>query len=49
MVCSFAEQVVVPTLRPGDAVILNKLPSGKDAAMRELIENTKPKLTHLLS
>jgi hypothetical protein len=40
---------VVPTLRPGDAVILDNLPSGKDAAKRELTENTKAKLTHLPS
>jgi hypothetical protein len=40
---------VVPTLRPGDAVILDNLPSRKDAAVRELIKNANAKPTHLLS
>ena len=35
---AYAEQVLVPTLQPGDVVILDNLPAHKGAAVRETIE-----------
>ncbi len=35
---TYVEQVLVPTLRPGDIVILDNLPAHKGAAVREAIE-----------
>ena len=34
----YVEQVLVPTLSPGDVVILDDLPAHKGAAVREAIE-----------
>lgn len=35
---AYARQVLVPTLRPGDIVILDNLPAHKGAAVREVIQ-----------
>jgi len=35
---AYTEQVLVPTLRPGDVVILDNLPAHKGAAIREAVE-----------
>jgi len=35
---AYVEQVLVPTLRPGDIVVLDNLPAHKPAAIREAIE-----------
>ena len=35
---AYVEQILVPTLRPGDIVIMNNLGSHKSAAVREAIE-----------
>jgi transposase len=35
---AYAQQVLAPTLRPGDIVILDNLPTHKVAAAREAIE-----------
>ena len=35
---AYAEQVLVPTLRPGDIVVLDNLPAHKPVAIRETIE-----------
>ncbi len=35
---AYTEQVLVPTLRPGDVVILDNLPAHKGAAVREAVE-----------
>lgn len=35
---AYAEQVLVPTLSPGDVVVLDNLPAHKPAAIREAIE-----------
>jgi transposase len=44
---AYVEQVVVPTLRPGDVVILDNLPPHKSAAVRELVEATGATLRRL--
>ena len=35
---AYVEQVLVPTLRPGDVVVLDNLPAHKPVAIREAIE-----------
>ncbi|WP_027282554.1 IS630 family transposase, partial [Roseomonas gilardii] len=35
---AYAQQVLAPTLRPGDIVILDNLPAHKGAAVREAIQ-----------
>jgi len=35
---AYVEQVLVPTLRPGDVVVLDNLPAHKPGAIREVIE-----------
>jgi transposase len=35
---AYTEQVLVPTLRPGDVVILDNLPAHKRSAVREAVE-----------
>ena len=44
---AYVEQVLVPTLKPGDIVIMDNLSSHKRAAARELIENAGAKLAFL--
>ncbi len=44
---AYVEQVLVPTLQPGDTVILDNLPSHKGAAVREAIEAAGARLLFL--
>jgi len=44
---AFAEQVLVPALRPGDVVVLDNLSSHKRARTRELIEAAGDELVFL--
>ena len=44
---AYVEQVLVPTLRPGDIVILDNLPAHKGAAVREAIEAAGARLLFL--
>jgi transposase len=44
---AYVEQVLVPTLRPGDIVILDNLPAHKGAAVREEIEAAGARLLFL--
>jgi transposase len=44
---SFIEQVLLPTLRPGDVVVMDNLSSHKRARTRELIESSGASLTFL--
>jgi transposase len=44
---AYVEQVLVPTLRPGDIVILDNLPAHKNAAARRAIEAAGAKLLFL--
>ena len=44
---SYVEQVLVPTLSPGDVVILDNLPAHKGAAAREAIEAAGARLLFL--
>ena len=44
---SYVEQVLVPTLTPGDVVILDNLPAHKGAAAREAIEAAGAQLLFL--
>ena len=44
---SYVEQVLVPTLTPGDVVILDNLPAHKGAAAREAIEAAGARLLFL--
>ncbi|HEX8342131.1 MAG TPA: transposase [Tepidisphaeraceae bacterium] len=44
---AYTEQVLVPTLRPGDIVILDNLPAHKGAAVREAVEAVGAKLLFL--
>ena len=41
------EQVLAPTLRPGDIVVLDNLPAHKPAAIRQAIEATSAELRFL--
>jgi transposase len=44
---AYAEQVLAPTLRPGDIVILDNLPAHKTTAAREAIETTGARMLFL--
>jgi transposase len=44
---AYVEQFLVPSLKPGDIVILDNLPTHKVAGVRELIENAGAKLVYL--
>jgi len=44
---AYVEQVLVPTLNPGDIVILDNLPAHKGSATREAIEATGARLLFL--
>ena len=44
MFLAYVEQVVVPTLKPGDVVIMDNLRSHKVAGVREAIEGAGAKL-----
>ena len=44
---AYAEQVLAPTLKPGDVVILDNLPAHKDSAIRQAIESTGASLLFL--
>ena len=44
---AYVEQILVPTLRPGDVVILDNLPPHKSATVRELVEATGATLRRL--
>jgi transposase len=44
---AYVEQVLVPTLRPGDIVVLDNLPAHKPAVVREAIEATGAQLRYL--
>jgi transposase len=44
---AYVEQILVPTLRPGDVVILDNLPPHKSAAVREPVEATSATLRRL--
>jgi len=44
---AFVAQVLVPTLRPGDVVIMDNLPAHKIARGRELIEGAQARLLFL--
>ncbi|WP_026870550.1 transposase, partial [Inquilinus limosus] len=44
---AYVEQVLVPTLNPGDIVVMDNLPAHKPAAVRSAIEGTGAKLRFL--
>jgi hypothetical protein len=44
---AYIEQVLAPTLRPGDIVVLDNLPAHKPAAVRQAIEATGTELRFL--
>ncbi len=44
---AYVEQVLVPTLKPGDVVIMDNLPAHKSAAAREAIERAGATLLFL--
>ncbi len=44
---AYVEQVLVPTLKPGDVVIMDNLPAHKSAAAREAIERAGATLVFL--
>lgn len=44
---AYVEQVLVPTLRPGDIVVMDNLPAHKPAAAREAIERVGAELRFL--
>ncbi len=44
---AYVEQILVPTLRPGDVVILDNLPPHGSTAVRELVEATGARLMRL--
>ena len=44
---AYVEQVLVPTLRPGDIVIMDNLPAHKPAAVRQAIERAGAELRFL--
>src|SRR3546814_9436154 len=44
---AYVEQVLVPTLRPGDIVVVDNLPAHKPAAARQAIERTGAELRFL--
>lgn len=44
---AYVEQVLVPTLKPGDIVIMDNLPAHKPAGVREVIERAGATLSFL--
>ncbi|CAH1663812.1 hypothetical protein BOSEA31B_12622 [Hyphomicrobiales bacterium] len=44
---AYVEQVLVPTLKPGDIVIMDNLPAHKPAGVREAIERAGAPLSFL--
>jgi transposase len=44
---AYVEQVLVPTLRPGDIVVMDNLPAHKPATVRQAIERTGAELRFL--
>lgn len=44
---AYVEQVLAPTLKPGDIVIMDNLPAHKPVAIREAIEKTGARLRFL--
>lgn len=44
---AYVEQVLVPTLNPGDIVVMDNLPAHKPAAVRRAIEGTGAELRFL--
>ncbi len=44
---AYVEQVLVPTLQPGDLVIMDNLPAHKVAGIREAIETAGARLLYL--
>ena len=44
---AYVEQVLVPTLKPGDIVIMDNLPAHKPLAVREAIEKAGARLRFL--
>lgn len=44
---AYVEQVLAPTLRPGDVVILDNLPAHKSIAAREVVEATGARMLFL--
>lgn len=44
---AYVEHCLTPTLRPGDVVVMDNLPSHKDAAVRDLIEKAGASLWYL--
>ena len=44
---AYVEQALVPTLKPGDIVIMDNLPAHKPKAVREAIEKTGAELRFL--
>jgi transposase len=44
---AYAQQILAPTLRPGDIVILNNLPAQKVTAVREAIEAVGARMVFL--
>ena len=44
---AYVEQVLAPTLHPGDIVVLDNLPAHKPAAVRQAVEATGAKLRFL--
>lgn len=44
---AYVDQVLAPTLKPGDVVVMDNLPAHKSAAVREAIEKAGATLTFL--
>lgn len=44
---AYVSQVLVPTLKPGDTVVMDNLPAHRCAAVHETIEKTGATLTFL--
>lgn len=44
---AYVEQILVPTLRPGDIVVMDNLPAHKPAAVRQAIERAGAELRFL--
>ena len=44
---AYVEQVLVPTLRPGDIVVMDNLPAHKLASVREVVERAGATLSFL--
>ena len=46
---TYVEKILVPTLRPGDIVVMDNLPAHKVAGVREAIERAQARLLYLPS